>query len=254
MRASASSPTTSQPTARDAATRGRFLLWAALYAVAVVYVSLVLGPVGLNFVPRDLSVAWRMLLDAPYLPIGAAQRPDWVANLLMAVPLGFLTAGAVWPWRRRRQALRRQAWRWQAWRCGLAITAAIIACWVFVVAVKYAQLFFPPRTVSLNYILAQLAGSTLGVILFPATRPRLSIWHRQFSEGGQHALVVVGKLYTVLLFFFFLFPFDFALSGADLHQRLRQVPQLLLSWQTARPPGLGLVLLLGGTARPYRSA
>ena len=40
----------------------------------------------------------------------------------------------------------------------------------FVLAVKYAQLFFPPRTVSLNYIIAQSIGAVLGVGLFHPLR------------------------------------------------------------------------------------
>jgi hypothetical protein len=124
-----------------------------VYAAAVLYVSVVLGPTGFNFVPRDPGVAWRMLLATPYLANGSDQRPDWMANLVMLIPLGFLTTGALWP---RNGVLRR----------GAAAGAALFGCVIVVVAVKYAQLFFPSRTVSLNYILAQSLGSLGGVALF----------------------------------------------------------------------------------------
>ena len=75
--------------------RGRFAVWAIAYALAIAYVSLVLGPTGFNFVPLDPDVAWRKLLATPYLITGSDQRPDWVANLLMLVPLGFVLTGGV---------------------------------------------------------------------------------------------------------------------------------------------------------------
>ncbi len=148
-----------------------FARWACLYALAVVYVSIVLGPIGMNFVPRDPATAWRMLLAAPYLAGGSDQRPDWVANLLMAVPLGFLATGALW---RRRGPIRR----------GAAAGAALIGCVAFVIAVKYAQLFFPPRTVSLNYILAQAFGSLLGIVLFLLSHDHLDALRRDLASGG----------------------------------------------------------------------
>jgi len=45
--------------------RGRFAVWAIAYALAIAYVSLVLGPTGFNFVPLDPDVAWRKLLATP---------------------------------------------------------------------------------------------------------------------------------------------------------------------------------------------
>src|SRR5215469_16554502 len=82
--------------------RGRFAGWAIAYALAIVYVSVALGPDGFNFVPLGPEVAWRELLATRYLINGSDQRPDWMANLLMLVPLGFVVTGALWPPRRRR--------------------------------------------------------------------------------------------------------------------------------------------------------
>ena len=55
--------------------RGRFAGWALAYAFMIAYVSVVLGPVGFNFVPLDPETAWHMLLATPYLETDSTQRP-----------------------------------------------------------------------------------------------------------------------------------------------------------------------------------
>src|SRR5215472_17547443 len=73
--------------------RRRFALWALLYALILVYASTALGPEGFNFVRTDPIGALRTLLSVSYEAHGSDQRPDWVANLLLLVPLGFLLSG-----------------------------------------------------------------------------------------------------------------------------------------------------------------
>jgi VanZ family protein len=215
--------------------RGRFAGWAIAYILAIVYVSLVLGPMGFNFVPLDPEVAWRELLTAPYLITDSGQRPDWVANLLMLVPLGFVLTGVFWPrWRRL---------RW------LAGGAALCCCLFVVIAVKYLQLFFPPRTVSLNYIEAQSLGSALGVVLFWVSSDRLFSVLQAISGHGRRPLLVACGIYTVALVLFFLFPFDFALSAEDFRDRATALPNMLLLWTgDGRSTALRVVVVLAGTA------
>jgi VanZ family protein len=196
--------------------RGRFAGWAIAYALAIAYVSLVVGPAGFNFVPLDPEVAWRRLLATPYLITDSGQRPDWVANLLMLVPLGVVVTGAFWP--------RRQGLRW------LAAGVALCCCLFLVIAVKYLQLFFPPRTVSLNYIQAQSLGSLLGVVLFWGSFDRLSSVLRRSPGRRRRPLLIACGIYAVGLVLFFLFPFDFALSAEDFNQRAAALPHMLLSW------------------------
>src|ERR1039458_7570466 len=127
--------------------------WLLLYALVVVYSSLVLGPLGFHFVPHDPAAAWRSFLATRFLDNGSDQRPDWIANLLMMVPFGLLATGALGTGRSPTARV-------------LGSALALLISLGFVLAVKYAQLFFPPRTVSLNYIVAQSIGAVLGVGLF----------------------------------------------------------------------------------------
>ena len=67
------------------------LPWALLiYLAFVVYGSL------LPFEPRPppTAGAWEAFLRLPYLELGVASRADWVANLLLYIPLGFLIVGS----------------------------------------------------------------------------------------------------------------------------------------------------------------
>ena len=128
-----------------------------LYAALVVYSSLVVSPVGLHYVPLDPAVAWQKFLATPLLDNGSDQRPDWNANLLLTIPLGFLLTGSL---ASARGAARRLFGTIVALLLGLS----------FVLVVKYAQLFFPQRTVSLNYIIAQSIGVCAGALLFHLAR------------------------------------------------------------------------------------
>jgi hypothetical protein len=144
-----------------------------------------------------------------------------MANLLMLVPLGWLTTGAFWP--------RRNGLRW------LAAGATLSCCLIFVLVIKYLQLFFPPRTVTLNYIEAQSLGSLFGVGLFWLTYNRRLAWQRGLRGGGRRPLMIACGIYAAALLFFFLFPFDFALSAEDFRERAAVLPHMVLSW-----PGEGL--------------
>ena len=116
------------------------------------------------------------------------------------------------------------------------------------IAVKYLQLFFPPRTVSLNYIEAQSLGSLLGVALFWVSADRLFPVLRGISGPGSRPLLIVCGIYGVALFLFYLFPFDFALSSEDFRERSAALPNMLLSWTgEGRSPTLRAVVVLADT-------
>ena len=117
------------------------------------------------------------------------------------------------------------------------------------IAVKYLQLFFPPRTVSLNYIEAQSLGSLLGVAFFWVSADRLFPVLRGISEPGSRPLLIACGIYALALLLFYLFPFDFALSAEDFRERAAALPNMLLSWTgEGRSPTLRAVLVLADTA------
>ena len=198
-----------------ALSRNHFLVLGLTYALAIIYASLMLGPDGMHYVRLEPTEALRRFLAIRYVAHDADQRPDWIANLLLLVPLGYLT----------RAALQGAGGRSNA---TVDTGLALIVCVLFVLAVKFAQLYVPPRTVTLNYVTAQVIGATLGIALVPvfrvAIRPRL-VAMRDRGDGLQ---ILLG-IYTAWLILYFLLPFDFTLSVTELRDRLAELPAMLLA-------------------------
>jgi VanZ family protein len=207
--------------------------WLLLYALIAVYSSLVLGPLGFHFVPQNPQTVWHNFLATPFFDNGSDQRPDWIANLLMMVPFGLLATGALGAGSRVSARV-------------LGSLLALLLGLGFVLAVKYAQLFFPPRTVSLNYIIAQSIGATLGVALFHPLRASLSRLATATDPASRLRLLLdIAVLGFVA---FALFPFDITLSAQDLAFRFANLPRSLLSLPDAGRPHLLQIVLLVATA------
>jgi VanZ family protein len=206
-------------------------LLTGLYAIAVVYASLIIGPSGLHFVPMALTDAWAVFLTTGFVDHGSDQRADWISNMLMLIPFAYLVNSTL---------NFGKGW----FREGIAMALALIVSIVFILAVKYAQLFFPPRTVTLNYIAAQTIGAILGLSLFRLFHTRLYPRFAAKVAAGEGLAVLLG-LYTVWLIAYFLMPFDFTLSLGDLAQRLSGLTDTLagLPGQADKPVQRVLLIL-----------
>jgi glycopeptide antibiotics resistance protein len=200
-----------------------------IYAAIMLYSSTLVGPDGTNFVYRDPVQAFHAFLGTRYVPHGSDQRADWIGNLLMLVPFGFMVAAALWP---VRTMLRVPA-----------ALCAILICAATILAIKYLQLFFPPRTVTLNYILAQSLGAVIGCAA-------CALWHHDISHPVIRrdlvgAFVLALRLYTGALCLFLLMPLDFALNATDLYAQWDRLPETLLVLPGHdRPPAIRAVVIM----------
>ncbi len=189
---------------------GRLALVALAYAVFVVYGSLL--PFDLR--PLAWAQAWTRFQAIPYLELGVASRADWVANILLYVPLAFAATGAV------TGAASSAAAR----LLGSALVAA--ACIGLAVAVEFAQLAFPPRTVSQNDLIAETIGTGIGVAVWLGAGERLlALWQR-FLAGGAHAWRAMLALYVLAYVALTFFPFDFLVSSSELAAKLANPGQV----------------------------
>lgn len=180
--------------------RGLTLTWLA-YLLFVVYGSLV----PLDFRPLPLDEAVQQFQRIRWLAIGVQGRADWVANGVLYAPLAFLTARV-------------------AFGLGLAQalagTLALALCAALAVGVEFAQLFFPPRTVSRNDLLAEWIGSLVGVLFAPFAANWLKrlagAWPR---GGGRFGTQLLGlhllELYALGYLALSFFPYDLLLSAAE---------------------------------------
>ena len=120
------------------------------YLFFVVYGSLL----PFEFKPLSFAGAWDRFQSIPWLKLGIEQRADWVANLLLYIPLGFFVCGLLVGRSRRVAVLL----------IGLALA------WIFgslvAAGVEYLQIFFPQRTFSLNDLYAEIFGTLLGAVFW----------------------------------------------------------------------------------------
>lgn len=72
-------------------TRTSYAIAAAVYTVLAIYGSLV----PLEFRPVPLDEAVERFRNVPYLTLGLQSRADFVANILLFIPLAFLAMGAL---------------------------------------------------------------------------------------------------------------------------------------------------------------
>ena len=171
---------------------------AVAYTVFVIYGSLV----PLNFTYHSWREASEAFKNIPYLELGIGSRADWVANILLFMPLAFMWLGTLWHSKS------------VAWRI-VATLFVLLACTSLAVAIEFTQIFFPPRTVSQNDIIAETIGTALGIALWLVIGMRLVRVVRTLCQGGTNArhaaLIVYAWAYLVLSFF----PYDFLLSYGE---------------------------------------
>ncbi len=187
--------------------RFSILALAIVYTLFVIYGSLV----PLNFKPYSLREAFEAFGNIRYLDLKIGNRADWVANILLFIPLAFFWSGVLWPAR------------------GLVVRVLVallvlIVCFGLSVAIEFVQLYFPPRTVSLNDIFAESIGAVVGVIAWCIFGRRLSEWLAGW-RSARGSLALSGRLlylYIFVLFTYNLLPLDLTLSPVEFFHKWRE--------------------------------
>ena len=182
--------------------RTYFFFAATAYLLFVVYGSLV----PLNFTPRPFDVALRDFLHIRYLRLGADSRADWVANIVLYIPLAYLWLGFLVGWGR---------YFWQ----GLASIVTFVFCVALSVAIEFSQQFFPPRTVSLNDLIAEVLGTVIGITLWWISGRKLRSLFETLLAEGRNAAYAGLILYSIAYLAFSLFPYDFLVSAAEMRAK-----------------------------------
>jgi VanZ family protein len=211
------------PTAPDSAPS--LLPWWLLWVAFVIYGSLV----PLDYRPLPLEVAWSHLLNAPMFSIGAEGRADWIANGVLYFPVGFFTSGVLLGSRPDAAGAVRRT---------LAALLGLVFGAVLAVAIECAQTAFPPRTVSLNDLVAEVIGTAIGVMAALAGTGHFLELLAGFDIGGKVLARRVALSYALVFPALALFPFDLLMSSDEWRAKLvgNQV-----SWWLA-----GSALELGG--------
>jgi VanZ family protein len=179
-----------------------FYFWVSVAGVA--YASLV--PFRLKPIP--LSEALVRFESIPYLSLGAQSRADWIANILLFLPLGCsLTA---WVDRKPVSLFQR----------GFLFCLIWFFCLFIAVGIEFLQVFFPHRTVSLNDIIAEGLGALSGITLWGCFGQwGLRCWGN-LRKSGEPAINAILVFYGLIFLSYSLFPFDFIVSVNELSWKI----------------------------------
>ncbi|MGL4419981.1 MAG: VanZ family protein, partial [Gemmataceae bacterium] len=118
----------------------------------------------------DALSAWRWVLDHRRL---AASRSDWLANVLLGVPVGFCLLGMIHvdrPGKRHRF---------------LSILCLWPCCVLFSIFVEFVQLYLPMRTSSFSDVLAQALGFLIGFFSWFLMGQQITHWLRDLWASPQ---------------------------------------------------------------------
>lgn len=178
-----------------------YLSWA--YIAFVIYGSLV----PLDFQYRSWDNAWQAFMNIPYLNLGIDSRADWVANAVLYVPVGFLIATLFKRFGTPHAVV-------------LAFVGSLLFSFALAVSVEFTQLFFPPRTVSLNDIIAEFLGSILGAVVAVRWSNRFMSLLSTLAGNPDRLVARLLKAYAIAYVAFSLFPYDFLVSVSEIEWKL----------------------------------
>jgi VanZ family protein len=178
---------------------------AAIYTLFVLYGCLI----PLDFTPVPWERAWATYRHIPELhPIGRFLVMDFTANVLLFVLLAFLWAGSIGVRRKGAGAVAK----------GVAVWGAAV---LFQAALEFAQVYTPPRSVSLWDVIAAACGAAVGVVgwfgLGSKVRRAFERWEATRGRQGIGGWLVTP--YSIFLFFYTVLPADLTLNVAALHRK-----------------------------------
>lgn len=185
--------------------RSRHYCWIALgFAIFALYGSLV----PFHYEAKSFDVAVLQFQKALSKPVKVESRSDWLANILLFIPIGFTALG----WRSvdRGEPL-------------LSIGFVLAGCFGLSVLVEFLQVWFPPRNPDPNDIVAETLGGVIGVAFWCGCGQQVTnIARAQWiaNAKGNRALPLI-PVYLLMLIIAQGMPFDLTISPGELMQKYR---------------------------------
>lgn len=188
--------------------RRHYLLAALAFSAVAVYGSLV----PFRYAPLEFAQAVGRLKEILNAPVRLGLHGNFVANVLLFVPIGFCLLAALAVDRHNRVLT------------ALCVPAAGSLCAALSVAVESAQLWFPGRYPSPGDIVAQMIGAAAGIGLWLLVGRTVTDWVRSYtvSERPTEQIDWLLRAYCIGLLIYSLLPLDLITRPAELVHKYRQ--------------------------------
>jgi VanZ family protein len=138
-------------------------------------------------------------------------RGDWVVNMVQYAAVSFCCVAAL-----AVDRPRRRGW--------LAAAVIVPAGCVVALGLEFLQVYFPPRTVSINDVLVECLGGAAGAAAWLLAGQFFTDWWRRFWGGhGLPALAAQAlPAYLAVLLVVHLMPFDVVLGRSELVEKFHE--------------------------------
>ncbi len=192
--------------ATDSSGNPRGLLWLAalVYSTFVVYGSLV--PLEFRAIPWDEAVT--RFTAIPFRKLGIGSRADWVANLLLFIPLTFMWMGALSAGGNRVRIV-------------LATLVLLPASTALSLGIEFTQLFFPQRTVSQNDIFAESLGGLIGILIWWGAGSHFVKWLQSWQQTHARSALAerLAWVYLAGVLVYNVLPLDLTISLVEIFHK-----------------------------------
>jgi len=183
----------------------------ALLSLAVLFVAF--AAYG-SFVPLrlrhiGLAEAVQHFAATPLVPLARASRSDFITNVLLFVPIGFLLLGA---FANRSRGL------------AVALLLPVVAIGAALsVAIEFGQIFVQGRTPSWNDVVAESLGGVIGALVWVAVGSGVVEWLAELfrSESESDRVYRILGAYVGVWAVLGLLPFDFTVRPEELAEKFR---------------------------------
>jgi glycopeptide antibiotics resistance protein len=182
-----------------------------LLALAFTAIALYGSFVPFKYRPLDWDVAVERFRNIRYFDLGIRSRADWVANILLFIPISYLWIGVA-------LVDRRRALLWGLF----VVPVVVVSCTALCVGIEFTQLWFPPRTVSQNDIQAETIGSMIGAALWMVTGQLTVNWMRTFTVATRPRQRIDWylQLYLLGLIIYSILPLDLTIHPQEIYQKI----------------------------------
>ena len=188
--------------------KGHYFTMSFIFSILVIYASLV----PLNFRPLLMTEALNRFSDIPFLSLGIDSRADWVSNILLFVPVGYLWAGTFLVNTNSRVLIV------------IVTFCVVLFSVIFSLCIEFTQLWFPPRTVSQNDIFAESIGATIGGLLWCYIGQTVTDWIYSYTrqESRKKKIDWWLEIYMIGLVLYHFIPLDLTISSGELAHKFSQ--------------------------------